>query len=99
MGGGSNAAGAYYHFLDDESVNLIAVEAAGLIAPTNGDNWAKTVSKGRADPFATLALQPIEVTEKNPLAGTGTPIRSATAKLPGNVIKTAANNACSDWGS
>lgn len=69
-----------------------AVEAAGLIAPTNGDNWAKTVSKGRADPFATLALQPIEVTEKNPLAGTGTPIRSAIAKLPGNVIKTAANN-------
>ncbi len=69
-----------------------AVEAAaGLIAPTNGDNWAKTVSKGRADPFATLALQPIEVTEKNPLAGTGTPIRqSAIAKLPGNVIKTAA---------
>jgi tryptophan synthase beta chain len=30
VGGGSNAAGAYYHFLDDESVNLIAVEAAGL---------------------------------------------------------------------
>lgn len=30
VGGGSNAAGAYYHFLDDEKVNLIAVEAAGL---------------------------------------------------------------------
>jgi tryptophan synthase beta chain len=30
VGGGSNAAGAYYHFLDDESVNIIAVEAAGL---------------------------------------------------------------------
>lgn len=30
VGGGSNAAGSYYHFLDDESVNLIAVEAAGL---------------------------------------------------------------------
>ena len=30
VGGGSNAAGAYYHFLDDEDVNLIAVEAAGL---------------------------------------------------------------------
>ncbi len=29
VGGGSNAAGAYYHFLNDESVNLIAVEAAG----------------------------------------------------------------------
>ena len=30
VGGGSNAAGAFYHFLDDETVKLIAVEAAGL---------------------------------------------------------------------
>jgi tryptophan synthase beta chain len=30
VGGGSNAAGAFYHFLDDSSVNLIAVEAAGM---------------------------------------------------------------------
>jgi tryptophan synthase beta chain len=30
VGGGSNAAGAFYHFLDDISVQLIAVEAAGL---------------------------------------------------------------------
>ena len=30
VGGGSNAAGAFYHFLDDERVELIAVEAAGL---------------------------------------------------------------------
>jgi tryptophan synthase beta chain len=30
VGGGSNAAGAFYHFLEDESVKLIAVEAAGL---------------------------------------------------------------------
>ncbi len=29
VGGGSNAAGAFYHFLDDESVKLVAVEAAG----------------------------------------------------------------------
>ena len=29
VGGGSNAAGAYYHFLDDTNVKLIAVEAAG----------------------------------------------------------------------
>jgi len=29
VGGGSNAAGAFYHFLNDESVKLIAVEAAG----------------------------------------------------------------------
>lgn len=29
VGGGSNAAGAFYHFLDNEDVKLIAVEAAG----------------------------------------------------------------------
>ena len=29
VGGGSNAAGAFYHFLDELSVKLIAVEAAG----------------------------------------------------------------------
>lgn len=29
VGGGSNAAGAFYHFLDDRDVELIAVEAAG----------------------------------------------------------------------
>ncbi len=30
VGGGSNAAGAFYHYLDEEDVDLIAVEAAGL---------------------------------------------------------------------
>jgi tryptophan synthase beta chain len=29
VGGGSNAAGAFYHYLDNEQVKLIAVEAAG----------------------------------------------------------------------
>ena len=29
VGGGSNAAGAFYHFLEDETVKLVAVEAAG----------------------------------------------------------------------
>jgi tryptophan synthase beta chain len=29
VGGGSNAAGAFYHYLDDEEVKLIAVEASG----------------------------------------------------------------------
>ena len=29
VGGGSNAAGAFYNFLDDDSVGIIAVEAAG----------------------------------------------------------------------
>ena len=30
VGGGSNAAGAFYHYLDEKDVKLIAVEAAGL---------------------------------------------------------------------
>jgi phosphoribosylanthranilate isomerase len=30
VGGGSNAAGAFYHFYDEESVELIAVEASGM---------------------------------------------------------------------
>ncbi|MEJ8802410.1 tryptophan synthase subunit beta [Pontibacter sp. H249] len=29
VGGGSNAAGAFYHFLDEQEVQLVAVEAAG----------------------------------------------------------------------
>lgn len=29
VGGGSNAAGAFYHYLNDEHVNLVGVEAAG----------------------------------------------------------------------
>lgn len=30
VGGGSNAAGAFYHYLDEKEVRLVAVEAAGL---------------------------------------------------------------------
>jgi len=30
VGGGSNAAGAYYHYLDDPEVKLVSAEAAGL---------------------------------------------------------------------
>jgi hypothetical protein len=61
--------------------------AAGLIPPTNGDSWAKTVSKGRPDPFATLAIQPIEVIEKDPITGTpvlkkSAPKIAANGKLP-----------------
>jgi tryptophan synthase beta chain len=42
VGGGSNAAGTYYHFLDDENVNLIAVEAAGL-GVHSGESAATTI--------------------------------------------------------
>jgi len=42
VGGGSNAAGAFYHYFDDEGVKLIAVEAAGLGNDT-GESAATTV--------------------------------------------------------
>ena len=42
VGGGSNAAGAYYHFLDDKHVNLVGVEAAGK-GLTSGESAATTV--------------------------------------------------------
>jgi tryptophan synthase beta chain len=42
VGGGSNAAGAYYHFLDDEHVQLIGVEAAGH-GIDSGESAATTV--------------------------------------------------------
>ena len=41
VGGGSNAAGAFYHFLDEPSVKLIAVEAAGE-GLTSGKSAATT---------------------------------------------------------
>jgi tryptophan synthase beta chain len=44
VGGGSNAMGAFYHFLDDESVKLIGVEAAGLGIDT--DKTAATLTLG-----------------------------------------------------
>ncbi|AHL31220.1 putative bifunctional tryptophan synthase, beta subunit (TrpB)/anthranilate isomerase activity of trpC (TrpF) [Candidatus Karelsulcia muelleri] len=44
LGGGSNAAGIFYHFLDYESVNLIGVEASGLGVNTN--KTAATIKKG-----------------------------------------------------
>ena len=41
VGGGSNAIGMFYHFLDDENVKLIAVEAAGL-GVESGESAATT---------------------------------------------------------
>jgi len=45
VGGGSNAAGAFYHFLDEPGVKLIAVEAAGLGLDTGYS--AATTALGR----------------------------------------------------
>ena len=42
VGGGSNAAGAFYHFLEDENVKLIAVEAAGKGVDT-GESAATSI--------------------------------------------------------
>jgi tryptophan synthase beta chain len=45
VGGGSNAAGAFYHFLDDLNVELIAVEAAGF--GVNTGHSAATTQLGK----------------------------------------------------
>jgi tryptophan synthase beta chain len=45
VGGGSNAAGAFYHFLDDENVKLVAAEAAGMGVATG--HSAATTALGR----------------------------------------------------
>jgi hypothetical protein len=42
--------------------------AAGLIPPTDAENWSRTVAKGRPDPFAVLALQPVEIAIENTAA-------------------------------
>lgn len=41
VGGGSNAAGAFYHYLDEEDVQLVAVEAAGK-GVSSGESAATT---------------------------------------------------------
>ena len=58
VGGGSNAAGAFYHFLNELSVQLIAVEAAGLGTDTP-QTAATTVkgSKGVLHGSMTLVMQ------------------------------------------
>lgn len=45
VGGGSNAAGTFYHYLNDERVKLIAAEAAGLGIDT--EESAATIHLGR----------------------------------------------------
>lgn len=45
VGGGSNAAGAFYHYLDDERVELIAAEPAGL--GLDSGKTAATTKKGK----------------------------------------------------
>lgn len=58
IGGGSNAAGSFYHFLDDESVRLVAVEAAGH-GLDSGDTAASIArgSEGIIHGSRTMLLQ------------------------------------------
>ncbi len=58
VGGGSNAAGAYYHYLNDENTRLIAVEAAGLGIHT-GETAATSVigTEGIIHGSRTLLMQ------------------------------------------
>lgn len=45
VGGGSNAAGTIYHYIDDERVNIVLAEAGGLGADTG--HTAATIHAGR----------------------------------------------------
>lgn len=58
VGGGSNAAGAYYHYLEDTQVKLIAVEAAGL-GVDSGESAATSVlgKEGIIHGSKTLLMQ------------------------------------------
>ncbi len=66
------------------AVKPVSVDvAAGLIAPTDGESWAKTVAKGRPDPFGMLALQPVEIIEPiDPLAQIATPKQPIATVAP-----------------
>ena len=58
IGGGSNAAGTFYHYLDEPDVRLIAVEAAGL-GIDSGESAATSVlgTKGIIHGCRTLLMQ------------------------------------------
>lgn len=58
VGGGSNAAGAFYHFLEEEKVKLIAVEAAGK-GVDSGESAATSVlgKEGIIHGSKTLLMQ------------------------------------------
>ncbi|NNE30682.1 MAG: tryptophan synthase subunit beta [Saprospiraceae bacterium] len=58
VGGGSNAAGAFYHYLNEDSVGLVSVEAAGL-GIHSGESAATSVlgTKGIIHGSRTLLMQ------------------------------------------
>ncbi len=58
VGGGSNAAGTYYHYLNREEVRLVAVEAAGM-GVQSGESAATSIlgTKGIIHGSRTLLMQ------------------------------------------
>ena len=58
VGGGSNAAGAFYHYLNDDRVRLVSVEAAGL-GVHSGESAATSVlgTEGIIHGSRTLLMQ------------------------------------------
>ena len=58
VGGGSNAAGIFYHYLDNKNVNLVGVEAAGLgIESKKSAATTKLGKKGILHGSKTLLMQ------------------------------------------
>jgi hypothetical protein len=87
----------------DPAIKNVSVDvAAGLIPATEGESWARTVAKGRPDPFAVLALQPIEAALPKDLMGQPAQKQAAsngknansspTAKTPSQPSKIAKNS-------
>jgi tryptophan synthase beta chain len=52
----AGAAGTYYHYLDNEEVNIIAVEAAGL-GVDSGESATSVLGKGVIHGAKTLLMQ------------------------------------------
>ena len=61
VGGGSNAMGAFYHFLDEKNVKLIAAEAAGMGVDTDKTAASlKVGSKGIIHGSRTYLMQTVD---------------------------------------
>ncbi len=74
IGGGSNAIGLFYPFLEDESVNIIGVEPAGSGLDT--DKHAATLTKGSPGIIHGFRCYLLQDKEGNPL-----PVHSIAAGL------------------
>jgi len=98
IGGGSNAAGAYYHFLDEERTKLVAVEAGGRpFAWLRLDPGTKAVVEGIAPSTAgayVLVIDPKDCRVVTPYPfgslpmNTGAPMTAAVVEDGGDVGST-----------